>query len=66
MRLQKPLEVVRSITNFRDGESGEPRDNFRTYYKFAELFGILPLRCIKQDDVELIRVWLSSKHDRGL
>jgi hypothetical protein len=63
---EKILEVVRALTNFRDEATGEPRDNFRTFYKFAELFGILPLRCITQDDVGLIRFWLSSKYDRGL
>ncbi|MCP4614984.1 MAG: hypothetical protein GY844_00980 [Bradyrhizobium sp.] len=62
----KVLEVIRSVTRFKDHESGEPRDNFRTYFKFAEFLGILPLRCITLEDVGLVRVWLSSKYDHGL
>ena len=46
--------------------TGEPRDNYRTYFTFAELLGVLPLRCITIADVGLIPTWLNSKYDRGL
>ncbi len=63
---RKVLDVIRSVTRFKDDKSGEPRDNYRTYFKFAEFFGILPLRCITLDDAGLVRVWLTSNYDRGL
>jgi len=63
---EKVMDVIRTVTNYRDGDTGEPRDNFRTYYKFAEFLGLLPVRCVMEKDVGLIRVWLSSKFDRAL
>jgi len=63
---EKVLEVVRSVTRFKDEKTGEPPDNYRTYHTFAELLGILPLRCITLDDIGLIRTWLNSKFDRSL
>jgi hypothetical protein len=62
----KVLDVVRSVTRFKDEKTGEPRDNYRTYYTFSELFGIIPMRCITLDDIGLIPIWLNSKFDRGL
>jgi hypothetical protein len=62
----KVLDVVRSVTRFKDDKSGEPRDNYRTYFKFAEFLGILPLRYITLDDAGLVRVWLTSNYDRSL
>ena len=63
---EKVLDVVRSVTLFKDESTGEPRDNFRTYFTFAELLGALPIRCITIADVGLIPTWLHSKYDRGL
>jgi hypothetical protein len=62
---EKILAVVRSVTNFRD-DNGEHRDNYHTYYRFAEILGELPLRSISIDDVRLIGIWLTSRFDRGL
>jgi hypothetical protein len=62
---EKILGVVRSVTNFRD-DNGEPRDNYHSYYRFAEIIGELPLRSISIDDVKLIRVWLTSRFEHGL
>jgi hypothetical protein len=63
---EKVLEVIRRVTRFKDEKNGEPRDNYRTYFTFAELLGILPLRCISPDDAGLIPIWLASKFDRSL
>ena len=63
---EKLVQVIRDVTNFRDQSTGQPRDNYHTYYRFAEIVGILPLHCIKLDDIALMAVWLSSKFDRGL
>jgi len=62
----KVLDVVRSVTLFKDEVTGESRDNYRTYLTFAELLGVLPLRCVTIADVGLIPTWLNSKYDRGL
>lgn len=63
---EKVLSVIRDVTNFRDSESGEPTDNYQTYYRFADILGTLPVRCIKVDDLKLIRTWIASKYDRGV
>jgi hypothetical protein len=62
----KVLDVIRSVTLFKDEATGESRDNYRTYFTFAELLGALPLRCITIADVGLIPTWLNSKYDRSL
>ena len=61
----KVLDVVRNVTNYHDQE-GKVRDNHYTFWKFAEILGLMPLRAITDDDVNLARVWISSKFDRGL
>jgi hypothetical protein len=61
----KILKVIRAVSSFRE-PGGEARDNYNTYYKFAEIFGVLPLRSITSDDIPLVSVWLSSKFDDGL
>lgn len=63
---EKILQVIRDVTNFRDQPEGKARDNYQTYFRFAEILGVLPLHCVTLDDVRLIRFWLSSKYDRGL
>lgn len=62
----KVLDVIRSVTRFKDEPTGTPRDNYRTYFTFAELLGVLPIRCITIADVGLIPIWLNSKYDRSL
>lgn len=64
--VEKLLEVIRKVTTFKDVATGEPRDNYHTYYRFAEMIGTFPLSRIKLADVQLIRIWLASKFDRGL
>ena len=61
----KVLKIIRHVTNFRD-PNGEARDNYHTYYKFAEMLGVLPLRVITKDDIHLASAWLSSRFDHGL
>jgi hypothetical protein len=61
----KLLKVVRDVTNYRDRD-GAARDNYHTYHKFADFFGLLPLRTIKKEDIHLVSVWLASKFDHGL
>jgi hypothetical protein len=61
----KVLTIIRDVTNFRD-PNGEARDNYHTYYKFAEMLGVLPLSVITNDDIRLAHVWLSSRFDHGL
>jgi hypothetical protein len=59
------LEIIRKVTNYRD-PCDEVRDNYHTYYRFAEILGILPLRIISQTDIDLTKVWLSSRFDNNL
>lgn len=61
----KVLAVIRSVTTFREAD-GEYRDNYRTYYSFADILGLLPLSSVSLDDAELVRIWLASRFDRSL
>lgn len=61
----KVLKIIRDVTNFRD-PNGEVRDNYHTYYKFAEILGILPLNVITREDIHLVSGWLSSRYDSSL
>jgi hypothetical protein len=61
----KILDVVRSVSNFREAD-GSLRDNHYTYWKFAEILGVLPLRTITLDDINLASTWILSKFDRGM
>ena len=61
----KVLKIIRDVTNFRD-PNGEGRDNYRTYYKFAEILGVLPLGVITKEDIHLTSVWLSSGFNHSL
>ena len=63
---EKILQVIRDVSNFRDSKSGDPTDNYQTYFRFADILGILPVRCIKLDDLKPLRTWLMSKYDRGM
>jgi hypothetical protein len=62
----KILQIIRDVSNFRDSRTGEPTDNYQTYFRFADIMAALPVRCIKLDDLKLFRIWLSSKFDRGM
>ncbi len=59
------LEVLESVTNAIAANGGEP-DNYYTFQAFAEILGLLPLDFIKLKHVDMARVWLASKYDRGL
>jgi hypothetical protein len=61
----KLLKVIRDVTNYRNPD-GSARDNYHTYYKFAEIFGLLPLHIITKQDIDLINVWLGSRFEHGL
>jgi hypothetical protein len=64
--VEKLLQIIRDVTRFKDPTTGEHRDNYHTYYRFAEIVGVLPLSAITVDDIRLMAVWLKSKFDRGL
>lgn len=61
----KVLKIVRDVTNFRDRD-GETRDNYHTYYRFAEILGLMPLHMITDEDIHLVGVWLSSRFDNSI
>lgn len=63
---EKILQVIRDVSNFRDSRTEAPTDNYQTYFRFTDIMGILPVRCIRLDDIKLIRAWLTSKYDRGM
>lgn len=62
---QKVMGVIRSVSGYRDPD-GSSRDNYHTYRKFAEIFGLVPTAAITTEDLGLIPTWLNSKYDRGM
>lgn len=64
--VKKLLQIIREVTLSKDPATGDYRDNYHTYYRFAEMVGILPLQAISVDDIRLAAIWLKSKFDRGL
>jgi hypothetical protein len=65
MLANKLLEIVRSVTSFREAD-GVVRDNHYTFWKFAEFLALLPTRSVSNDDAHLAKAWISSKFDRGM
>jgi hypothetical protein len=61
----KLLKVIRSVSAFCEPD-GTARDNHYTFWKFAEIFGLLPTLSILNDDVRLVKIWIASKFDRGM
>lgn len=60
----KVARVVKRVSKSVRENSGP--DNYRTFYKFAEIVGLLPLPIVDRELLELAPVWLTSKFDRGL
>src|SRR5205814_707329 len=62
---KKVMAVVRAVSLFTD-ETGQRRDNFYTYSKFAEILGAVPIAAVRLTDVDLAALWLDSDYDRSL
>ena len=62
---RKILDVIKTVSQKREPD-GSIRDNYHTYSRFAEIFGLVPLNAVTNDDLSLIPNWLASKFDRGL
>lgn len=59
------LNVLESVTSAIDANNGEP-DNYHTFQTFAEILGLLPLNMVEMKHVDMARIWLASKYDRGM
>ena len=59
----KVMSVVRVVT--RDS-AVRARDNYHTWRKFAEIFGLVPLCTVDLEDIRLVPSWLGSRFDRGM
>lgn len=57
------IAVIREVTEF--ARNHPAHDNYHTYRTFAEILGLLPLDVISTHDIELVRIWLSSRFDKG-
>lgn len=62
---QKVMDVVRAVSRAREPD-GSVRDNYRTWWKFAEIVGLVPSAAVTLGDLEVIPVWLGSTFDRGM
>jgi hypothetical protein len=61
----KVMAVVREVAGWRDSD-GQPRQNYHTARKFAEIFGLVPTASVTVGDLEFIPSWLTSRFDRML
>lgn len=59
---EKVLKIVRSVSTA--SANSDSRDNYHTWWQFAEVLGLLPITSVSQEDIELVGVWLSTKYDR--
>ena len=60
----KVMRVVRKVSQAREPDRSV-RDNYRTWFKFAEILGLVPTGAIVLEDIDLIPGWLQSKFDKG-
>ncbi|HXH91696.1 MAG TPA: hypothetical protein VNN25_08955, partial [Thermoanaerobaculia bacterium] len=60
---QSVMGVVRAVMAFRE-EDGNIRDNYVTFWRFAEILGAVPNAVVTIDDIELASIWLNSRFDR--
>jgi len=59
------VQIARNVTNYR-GSTGEAVDNYSTWYTLAKSLAALPPQAYEAKDLEMLKVWLDSKFDRGM
>lgn len=59
------VEVMRSATEYAANQ-GQPVDNPSTWRSFATIISALPTKSYSARDLQMLRVWLESKFDRGM
>ena len=62
---RKVMDIIRYVSTYRNPD-GKSSENYHTYRKFAEIFGLVPTAAITTEDLDLIPAWLNSKYDRGM
>lgn len=62
---RKVMGVVRSVSNFLDAD-GKPRDNYRTWFTFAKIIGLVPTECVSFLDIDLMPIWLAGRLDHSM
>ena len=61
----KVMGVVRSVSQAREPD-GSVRDNYVTFYRFAQILALVPIDAVTFDDIDLVPVWLISRFDRSM
>lgn len=62
---RKILAVVQAVTIARQPD-GTAVDNHYTFWKFAQILGLVPVGALTDDVIALVPSWLHSKYDRSL
>lgn len=60
---EKIMSIIRDVTA---NSSGGSRDNHNTFYRFAQIIGVLPTASVKFNDLKMVRIWLNTKLDRTM
>lgn len=61
---EKILKIIRAVSAERD-PAGD-RANFYTFWRFANICGLLPTSSVSAKDLELVEGWLNTKSDHDL
>lgn len=51
------MQILRDVTRPPDGKR---RDNYSTWWRFAEILSVLPTDVIKEQDIQLVADWLDT------
>ena len=58
------MEIITSVTDH--STPGGSRDNHHTFYRFAEIIGLLPIKAVSSNDLTRVETWLNTRFDRSL
>lgn len=66
MNLQYAEEIMQVLRDVTKPQDGKKRDNYRTWWRFAEILSVLPADVIKEHDIQLVSDWLGTAFDNSL
>jgi hypothetical protein len=60
----KVMNVVRDVSESQEREkNGTRQNNYRTFWKFAEILGLVPSTTVSMRDIRYVETWLNNKID---
>jgi len=59
----KYLNLLRNVTKYSKKEGF---GNYRTWWQFAKVIRNIPVELLEEEDIELVRYWITDKFERGI